>query len=183
MSDLTVADLHKSTWFLSSVICLPIRQIKHKLDPPTVKRTFASQFMANSCSIKFSEAWQEARYDFERIKFVLNVHTDVTDRKSRASNASYSSDNVAPHQHCCIRSICFLYTLPLSIITEARSLMLGQFKKLSRFTLHSVLHSKQHLTYNLKRSLILSKVLSYMARRAAIHVPLTRRIIKMLFYL
>lgn len=145
--------------------------------------TCANQFTGNSCKIKFGEPQRHVSYDFKRIKFVLNVHTDVTDRKSKASHASYSSDNAQLHQRCCIRSICFLYTLSLSIITEARSLMLGQFKKLSRFTLHSVLHSKQHLTYSLKRSLLLGKVLSCMARRAAIHVPLTRHIMKMLSYL
>lgn len=103
--------------------------------------------------------------------------------RAKLSYAPYSSDNVLLHQGCCIRSICFLYTLSLSIITEAPSLMLEQFKKLSRFTLHSVLHSKQHLTYNLKRSLLLSKVLSRMARQAAIQVPLTGHIMKMLSYL
>lgn len=142
-----------------------------------------SQFIGTSCRIKFSEPQRHVSYDFKRIKFVLNVHADVTNRKNKTSYASSSSDNALLHQRCCTRSICFLYTLSLSIITEARSLMLGQFKKLSRFTLHSVLHSKQHLTYNLKRSLFLSKVLSSMARQAAIHVPLTRHIMEMLSYL
>lgn len=118
--------------------------------------TCTSPFIGDS---KFSEPRQQVCYDFKRIKFVLNVHTD---RKSKASHASYSSDNALLHQRCCIRSICFLYTLSLLIITEARSLTLGQFKKLSRFTpLHSVLHSKQHLTYNLKRSLLQSNALMH----------------------
>lgn len=166
----TVADLHKSVSFPSTVICSQIRWIACRLSSPIpdlykpVQREQVSQ-------------------DFKRMKFVLNVQTDATDRKSKASHASYSSDNALLHQRCCIRSICFLFTLSFSIITEAPSLTLGQFKKLSRFTLHSVLHSKQHLTYNPKRSLLLGKVLSCMAGRGAIHVPLTRRIMKTLSYL
>lgn len=116
----------------------------------TLTRT--SWFIGNS---KFSEPQRRVCHDFKRIKFVLNVHTDVTDRKSKALHASHSSGNALLRQRCCISSICFLYTLSLSIITEARSLMLGQFKKLSHFTLlHSVLHSRQWLIYNLKRSLL-----------------------------
>lgn len=136
-------------------------------------QTCASQVIGNSYKITFGEPHQHVSYEFKPIKFVLNVHTDVTDRKSKVSHASNTSDNALLHQRCCIRSICFLYTQSLSIITEAQSLMLGQFKKLSRFTLYSVLHSKQHLTYNLKTSLLLSKVLSCMARGAVILFPVT----------
>lgn len=82
--------------------------------------------------------------------------------KSKASHAAYSSDNALLHPQCCIRSICFLYTLSLSIITEARSLTLGQFKKLSRFTpLRSLLHGERHFARNLKRSLLPWKALMH----------------------
>lgn len=103
---------------------------------------------------KFSEPQRQASYDFKRVQFALNVHTDATDDEQGLS--------VLPTQaimHYFISAaasgpVCFLYTLSLSIITEARALTLGQFKKLSRLILlQSVLHSKHPLTYNLKRSL------------------------------
>lgn len=103
---------------------------------------------------KFSEPQRQASYDFKRVQFALNVHTDATDDEQGLG--------VLPIQaimHYFISAaasgpVCFLYTLSLSIITEARALTLGQFKKLSRLILlQSVLHSKHPLTYNLKRSL------------------------------
>lgn len=105
---------------------------------------------------KFSEPQRQASYDFKRAQFALNVHTDATDDERGLS--------VLPIQaimHYFISAaasglFCFLYTLSLSIITEARALTLGQYKKLSCLTLRQ--STTQQTASNIQSKVIIIPV-------------------------
>lgn len=141
--------------------------------------TWQSQFMGWS---KVSEPPWHVCYGFKCITFVLNAHADVAGRKSKASHTSCSRhDSLLPR--CCIRSICFLYTVSFnnywSSISHARSI-----QKAFTFYFTTLCTTQQTAPHVLSEEIITPVgAAQCMARQAASHVPLTRHIMGVLSYL